>query len=120
MADPPLDPIVESSNLTKNCGYCGKENAEEALACVGCGTSFPIVIASGSEDHPQTETGFPPTQLNARSATWILFVSIAAQVGTTFALALFLAIGESIVKPQNLSHNGVIALSQVAASLVKS
>jgi hypothetical protein len=119
MADPPLDPIVESSNLTKNCGYCGKENAEEALACVGCGTSFPIVIASVSEGHP-TETGFSPTQLNARSATWILFISIAAEVGTTFALALFLAIGESIVKPQNLSYNGVIALSQVAASLVKS
>jgi hypothetical protein len=35
----------------KNCGYCGRENVEEAGACCGCGTKFEDEADLEARDH---------------------------------------------------------------------
>ncbi len=108
MPEPPLDATSANRSSTKQCDYCGKENAEDALACDGCGTPFPIPSASAPEEGSQAETsstGEPP-QLNARSATFIFLITIAAQVGAAFAIGLFVAVGTAIAQPTaGISHD---------------
>ena len=94
MADPHYNGTSASGSSTKRCEYCGKENNEAALACYGCGTPF-------SEDHSQTENSSVgvPLELNARSATFVLFITIAGQIGASFVVGLVLTLAAGIAQP---------------------
>ncbi len=70
----------------KRCGYCGKHEQDNSLACGGCGTPFPVV------DPIQSGVGGgrlrSPLGLSAATALGILLVSGA----------LFFAVGRAAVE----------------------
>jgi membrane protease YdiL (CAAX protease family) len=107
MAEPPIIPNPASGNPLKQCGYCGKENSEEALTCDGCGTPFPLVNSSSSEVPSEAETNVPPlpSKLSARSATILLVIAIAVQVGVSVVLIMITTIATLVAHPPNLNSD---------------
>lgn len=87
MADPVAETVPGSQEGAKRCQYCGKDNPERALACIGCGTPFPGAISTPEQNIPPVLVPDTP-QLNAGSATLILGLSIAAQFGGAFVVGL--------------------------------
>ncbi len=75
----------------KVCDYCGKANDDSALFCAGCGTTLesPNSLVSTQKSKIQV--------LNARSATIILLVYLAAQILCAFPLTSVKVTGEELV-----------------------
>lgn len=90
----------------KACDYCGKENEDTSVFCVGCGTTLnvPDEIRAGSL--PTSASKDSPRTLNARIATIILLVYLATQFFCGYsmdAVAGQIAATQRIRNPQQVS-----------------
>src|ERR1051325_5350742 len=70
--------------LMKACGYCGRENDDQSAHCLECGTLL-APINDGSD-----QTALAPTErrLDARYATFILFLYLGVQIGVGMVVGI--------------------------------
>ncbi len=69
----------------KNCSYCGRANADEALLCAGCGNPFDV--STNTETCPASTHKDVGRVLNAKIATIILLTYLAVQVFCGYFMA---------------------------------
>jgi membrane protease YdiL (CAAX protease family) len=76
----------------KSCDYCSRENEDVSVHCRECGTEFPQPV-SGYPHPPELK---PPRVLNAKFATIIFIIALAAMIPATFVAVLvgFIFIGD--------------------------
>jgi membrane protease YdiL (CAAX protease family) len=93
----------------KRCGYCGRENEDEAALCVECGTSLmpePDALPQSGEEVATPSAG---RSLRAGAATIILVVYLGAQffAGAVTAItvgALAASEGKNLQDPRQLAE----------------
>jgi hypothetical protein len=76
----------------KKCSYCGKDNAEESVHCIGCGTSLLVV--------PEPKYSFEQSE---RSRRWgrrgLILSSVCVGIVVVPGLPLFLLPAGTPVRP---------------------
>lgn len=110
MADPCAETVPGSQEGAKRCEFCRMDNLATALICIGCGTPFPAATSTPQDIPPVLAPETP--QLNARSATLILALSIAAQFGGAFVVGLVGGFMGAVH-----SDGGAAAHSQLSSSM---
>lgn len=111
MAEPISGAVPEGQSAIKRCEHCGRDNLLGAAVCGACGTPFPVTIrALEGEIPPVLASEAPP--LSAGSATLILGLGIAAQIGGAFIVGMV----AGFIGALN-SGGGAAARSQLAASM---
>src|SRR6185312_490769 len=76
----------------KSCDYCGRENADISVRCTECGTTFQEPVLESPDPQPPRT----PRILNAKFATIIFIIALAAMVPATFVAVLvgFVFVGD--------------------------
>lgn len=88
----------------KKCGYCGRENEEEATHCGECGTEFNITVASPiiSEEDKSPSAGFGIRAL-ARIIDTIFALVVGFAAGLIAVMIILILHAEGIV-PSGWQH----------------